>query len=204
MLYLYDSAICKDLEESFTSAVGTSAVKVIDSGLATNILGQIQSDDIQYPAVIVSRQEDFSIDTERINFTRLHRGVATVIEDKTNNIYYEQSLPIVLNYTFTLLTTNIPDRDELIRELLFKYSQMYFLTISLPYESKRKLRFGITLDSSTPIQHSSAVLEAQQSGQLYQSILPFRCEGCILATYTPMHLKRTQHEVVARVRGQKL
>ena len=205
MLYLYDKAICEDLEQSFNrDNMDNPNVRVIDPGLAVDVLAQIQSDDIKYPAVIVTRQTDINVDNSRMNFTRLHRGIATVIEDKTNNIYYEQVLPIDLRYTLTVLTTNVPDRDELIRELLFKYSQMYFLTIHLPYESRRQLRFGIEIDSDTSIQYYSATLEYIQSGQLYQSIISLRCEGCILATYTPMHVKRTVPEVVARAPGQEV
>ena len=88
MLYLYDKAICEDLEQSFNrDNMDNPNVRVIDPGLAVDVLAQIQSDDIKYPAVIVTRQTDINVDSSRMNFTRLHRGVATVIEDKTNNIY---------------------------------------------------------------------------------------------------------------------
>ena len=113
----------------------------------------------------------------------------------TNNLYYEKALPINLRYALTVLTTNTADTDEIVRELLFKYAQMYFLTIQLPYEADRKIRFGITLDLSQEVERKSGQLEYLKSGQIYQTIIPLRCEGCVMVHYTPAHLRRTAHEI---------
>ncbi len=141
--------------------------------------------------------EDTPIDRERMNFTRAHKGVQSVLDPETNNLYYEKVIPIKLSYSLTILTTNTADMDELIRELLFKYLNMYFLTITLPYECNRKVRFGISIQTESDIQRSSGNLEYIESGKLYQSIIPLTCEGCVLVSYTPAHLKRSKHEIDA-------
>ena len=191
MLYLYDKAICDDLSKSFNPDGGAnSIVKVIDPEGAIQVVAQLQNDDVQFPAVMLTRSEDFEIDSERWNFTRAHKGVPVQLKNETNELYYEKAVPIKLNYSLTLLTTNTADRDELIRELIMKYTNMYFLKIKLPYECDRYIRFGIRADFQG-MQHSSGSFNYLQSGQLYQTIIPLNCEGCVMVTYTPVKLKRT-------------
>lgn len=191
MLYVYDKAISEDLRQSFDpQAMGTSAVRVVDPDMAVDVVSQISNDEFKFPAVVVTRSGDYSIDTERMNFTRLHRGVSAVIDPKTNNLYDERVVPVSLSYNLTVLATNTADADELTRELLFKYYSMYFITTQVPYESKRKIRFGITIDDSQPIEQTSRLLEYVQGGKAYQTIVHLRTEGCVLVTYVPRKLPR--------------
>lgn len=200
MIYLYDEAIVNDLKKSFNpNAVENPVVSVVSPERIVDIAAQLQNDEISFPLVALTRNEDVSIDTNLTNFTRMHKGVAAVVDPKTNNLYYEQAIPLNLNYALTVLTTNTADMDELVRELIFKYTRMYFLTITLPYEGQRKVRFGITIDTDSDIERSSGVVEYLESGQLYQSIIHLRCEGCVYVKYTPVHLKRTSHEIVPTV-----
>lgn len=200
MLYLYDEAIVDDLKKSFNpNAVENPVVSVVAPDKIIEIAAQLQNDNISFPIVALSRDENAGIDTNLTNFTRMHKGVPAVIDPKTNNLYYEQAIPLKLEYALTVLTTNTADMDELIRELIFKYTRMYFLTIILPYEGQRKVRFGITIDTESDIQRSSGVVEYLGSGQVHQSIIQLRCEGAVYVKYTPAHLKRTAHEVVPTV-----
>lgn len=200
MIYLYDEAIVNDLKKSFNpNAVENPVVSVVSPERVVDIAAQLQNDEISFPLVALTRNEDISIDTNLTNFTRMHKGVAAVVDPKTNNLYYEQAIPLKLNYALTVLTTNTADMDELVRELIFKYTRMYFLTITLPYEGQRKVRFGITIDTDSDIERSSGVVEYLESGQLYQSIIHLHCEGCVYVKYTPVHLKRTAHEIVPAV-----
>ena len=85
---------------------------------------------------------------------------------------------------------------------MFKYLNMYFLTIDLPYEAKRKIRFGIRIDRGGEIQRESGSYEYIQGGKLYQTIIPLVCEGAVMVSYTPAHLRREAHETVAVTRDQ--
>lgn len=191
MLYLYDSAITDDLIKSFnpTDDGLKPVVKVVGPDQVVGLAAQIQEDKISFPIVAITRN-DYQIDEQRMNFTRAHFGVATVLDKKTNNLYYEKAVPIKLSYNITLLTTNQADMDELVRETLFKYLQMYYLTIKLPYEADRKIRFGLAVDDRTDIQRTSGSVEYLENGTLHQSIITLNCEGCVLVTYTPAHLMR--------------
>lgn len=174
--------------------MGTSSVRVVDPDAAIDVVSQIQNDNVEFPCVVVTRSESYSIDSSRMNFTRLHRGVSAVIDPETNNIYDERWIPITLEYNITVLGTNVPDMDELTRELLFKYSHMYFLTIHPPYESNRAVRFGVIVDPSQPVEQSSGVLSYLQSGKLYQNIIHLSTEGCVLLNYVPHKLPRYERE----------
>lgn len=196
MLYLYDRAISRDLEKSFNPEnVPNPVVKVVDPEAAIGIAAQIQDDAIQYPVVVVNRNPSAPIDRSLLNFTRLHRGVSAVLDEETNELYYERAVPVDLRYALTVLATNTADMDELVRELVFKYTNMYFLSIQLPYEADRRVRFGVILDPNSDIERSSGNLEYIQGGKLYQAIIPLKIEGAVMVSYTSAKLRRLQHEI---------
>lgn len=204
MLYLYDNAICDDLRKSFNPEnVPDPVVKVVDPEHSVALAAQIQNGEkLSFPIVAVFRDADTSLDSERNNFTKAHRGVATVLDTETNELYYERSVPIKLSYTLTVVTTNTADMDEMIRELIFKYVSMYFLTIRSPYECKRKIRFGVSIDPDTEISRTSGSYEYSSEGKLYQSKIVLKCEGCVLLHYTPAKLLKAKHVVDARYPDQ--
>lgn len=191
MIYVYDNAICDDLKHSFNSdVVGDVVVKVVAPENIVELAAQIQNDEISFPLIALVRNGDFKIDTDRMNFTRAHKGVASVIDPDTNELYYEKVLPIKLSYTLNILTTNTADMDELVRELTFKYINQYFITLQLPYECKRKIRFGVTIVPGEEFGSDSGSSEYTKSGKIYQSAIPLSCEGCVLVSYTPAKLKQ--------------
>lgn len=184
IIYLYDQAVCDDLNKS----LDTNTVRVIDPEAAIDIVAQIKDDNIVFPVVVVTRDGNYSIDTKRWNFALAKKGIPASIDLETNKIYNEKSLPIDLRYNLTVLTTNTVDMDEIVKELIFKYLQMYFLTIKLPYESDRKIRFGVSISPDAQIELQSGSIEYIKSGSLYQTIIPLTCEGCVLLSYTPHQL----------------
>lgn len=197
MLWLYDESIADDLRKSFNTSVIHPYVKVIDPDVNLSIAAQIQNDNISFPIICVVRDDNYQVDTDLTNFTAMHKGVATVIDNKTNNIYYEKSMPIKLGYSLNIIGTNTVDVDELVKEILFKYSDMYFLTIRLPYEGARKLRFGIEFDRQGSIERRSGVAEMINEGTLYETVLPFQTRGVRMITYTPKHLKTFDYDITA-------
>lgn len=202
ILYCYDDALVKDLESSFNlDNVENPVVKVIAPNQVIGLAAQIQEDAIKFPIIAIVRSSNISIDSSRWNFTRAHKGVQSVLDPETNELYYERAIPITLSYSLTILTTNTADMDELVKELLFKYTSMYFLTITLPYECKRNIRFGIVIDRDGNIDRTSGAVEYLESGQLYQTILPLNCEGCVLVSYTPAKVRLAQHEIEAELKS---
>lgn len=185
MIYLYDRAIAEDLRKSFNpDNIDQPLVQVIDPEGTIDFVAAMKEDKVKYPVVSLFRDPNSSVDTSRINFTWLHRGVATVVDPATNLIYYEKVLPITLKYDLSVFTTNVADMDEILRELLFKYVEMYFLAITLPYEASRKVRFGVRIDPDG-IERESGSVDYIKSGQLHKAKVPLICEGCVLVDYTP-------------------
>lgn len=195
MIYLYDRAIAKDIRNSFNvDETGSSpVVTVVDPESSIDIAAQVKEDKITFPIISLRRNDDTPIDTDRYNFTRAHKGVVSVIDPRTNELYYEKAIPIKLSYDLTILTTNTADMDELIREFLFKYTSMYFLTLTLPYEFNRKVRFGITIDTNANISRRSGSSEYIKEGKLHESVIPLKCEGCVLVSYTPAKLTNERY-----------
>ena len=126
---------------------------------------------------------------------RGHETDPAAFDPNENYFFNEKAIPINLSYNMTILTTDTATMDELMKEFIFKYTQMYFLTIELPYEAKRKIRFGISMDPDINVEQSSGSFQYIQSGTLYQSILPLKCEGCVLVSYTGHRLQRIEDDV---------
>lgn len=189
MLYLYDRAIVDDIKNSLTDEMNKN-VFLTDIDNYPGILAQIQEDTISYPLILLHREDDMPIDTTQINFTRYQFGVPCVFDNDRNNIYYERALPVKLQYTLTILTTNAADRDELARELFYKYISMYFIAIQLPYESDRRIRFALDVDKEYGVKPESGSFDYLASGKLYQATIKLNTQGCVYLTYTPRHLSR--------------
>ena len=190
MLYLYDRALIDDLKDSLTENANQNVFLTNEENFQ-GILAQIQDDTITYPLILLHRDEDTPINTSLMNFTRYQFGVPCAFDNKTNNVYYERALPVDVNYTLQILTTNVADTDELARELFYKYISMYYLIIRLPYESDRKIRFGINVDTDYGIKKESGSFDYLASGALYQATIRLKTTGCVLLTYTPRHVKRS-------------
>ena len=196
MLWCYDQAICDDLSSSFNpNTTNNPVVKVFDPDHILDLVAQIKDDTITYPVVALQRYDSIDIDTTRTNFSRIHLGTSVIFDKETNNWYNEQVIPITMGYQLTILSANTADRDELVRELLFKYTKMYFLSITVPYESKRKIRFGVVIDHNTSISYTSGSSKYISSGQVYRTEIQLICQGCVLVNYIPIKLKRTEYNI---------
>lgn len=189
MLYLYDRSVCDDIKSSLTEEMNQNVV-LTDAENYQGILAQIQDDTITYPLILLNREEDTPVIKELTNFTRMHVGVPCTFDNDTNNVYYERAIPVAVNYTLRILSTNVADTDELARELFYKYISMYYLTIQLPYESDRKIRFGVVVDTDYGIKRESGSFDYISTGALYQSTLRLTTQGCVMLSYTARHLQR--------------
>jgi hypothetical protein len=190
VLYLYDRELIDNLKSSLSDDINKN-VFLTDADNYPGIIAQIQNDTITYPLILLHRDEDTPVITELMNFTRYKKGVPCVFDTETNNVYYERALPVAVNYTLRILSTNVADTDELARELFYKYISMYFLTIRAPYESDRKIRFGVQTDMDYGIKRESGSFEYISTGALYQSTIHLITQGCVYLTYTPRHVNRT-------------
>lgn len=168
-------------------------VKVVDTSDFLSIGAQVKDDKLSFPIVGLNRPDNYEIDTDRTNFTLMHSGCAVAFDDKENNLYNEQVIPIKQNYDLHVLATNQADMDEILRELIFKYTNMYFLTIKLPYEVNRKIRFGLVIDGQ--VERTSGYSQYVESGTLYESVIPLRTEGLVLVNYKPIRLTRNEYQI---------
>jgi len=191
MLWAYDDAIVKDLSDCIDpSGEANNTVRVMGEEGIMGVMGQLQDDRITFPAIFLDRHADTPLDPSRYNFTRMKKGVPAVFDPEENNIYLEKSVPISLKYDLHVLTTNTVDMDELMREILFRYSSLYYITMEVPYESKRKIRFGVAINPDTSISRKSGTAEYLENGRLYESIMELECQGAVLIHYTPRHMER--------------
>lgn len=194
MIWCYDDAVCQDLRNSFNQDVGQPVVSIVPPDSVLSIAAQIQDDKIRFPIIAVER-ENTPMSADQLNFSKMHTGVATVFDKTHNEYYYEKSVPINLSYNLVVMSTNTADIDELIKELVFKYISQYFLTITVPYESKRKISFGIKLDTSRDIEWSTKTSNYLQEGKLHGAGIHLLVDGAVMLSYTPVKLRRLKGEV---------
>lgn len=196
MLWCYDNAIVEDLRSSFNASENEQPVVcVVPPEDIISIAAQVQDDTIHFPMIAVSRDTTTPVDSDLTNFTKLHTGVATTFDKEKNEIYYEKTMPLKLSYNLICMGTNTADVDELIRELLFKYSSQYFLSIEVPYESKRKVRFGVRVNPDEEIEWYSTTSNYLQEGKLHSAGIHLYIDGAVYVHYTPQKLRRLDMEV---------
>ncbi len=199
MLYLYDDAIAEDLQGAISKSGNINGnVKVMESDEILGLLAQLEDDHIQFPFLCLVRDGNTTIDSTLSNFTRIHAGHAEIIDPETNNVYLERAIPVQLKYGLHIFTTNTADMDELVREITFRYMEMYFLTIQKPYEGQTKLRFGVAIPPGTEFQRESSSGSYIKEGKLYETIIPLTCQGCVMLKYVPKHMIRLAGEVKAK------
>lgn len=201
MLWAYDQAITEDLSNCIDpSGSASNTVKMMGEDGMIGVYAQLQDDRIRFPAIFLDRHPETPLDQTRYNFTRMKKGIPAVIDPETNNLYLEKVVPIVLKYDLHVLATKTADMDEMMKEILFRYSSLYYLTMEVPYESKRKIRFGVAINPDTQISRKSANSEYLTGGTLYESILELECQGAVLIHYTPRHMEGllVDHNVIAK------
>lgn len=190
MIWIYDNAIVKDLKEDLGDNVA-----VLDPDQALQVIALLQEDKIKFPIVALSRDDNFQLDNTRMNFTRLHTGVPAGFDDKTNTIYHEQWLPINLQYNVTVMAANQADADEIVRELLFKYINQYFITVETPYEVKRQIRVGLTIHPDEEIQWTHNPSAYIENGTLISGQFVLYVEGAVLLSYRSSHLQSLDYDL---------
>lgn len=190
MLWAYDEAIANDLSNCIDpTGEANNTVKVMGDEGMIGVLAQIQDDRVTFPAIFLDRHAETPLDQDRYNFTRMHKGVPAVFDPETNNLYLEKAVPITLKYDLHILATRTAEMDEFMREILFRYSSMYYITMEVPYESKRKIRFGVAINPNTSINRKTGNADYLEGGKLYESIMELECQGAVLLHYTPKHLE---------------
>lgn len=191
MLYLYDEAIHNNLNFILSDASGASSVGIFSGDSVESVAAMISNDEISFPIICIVRDPGSgSLDSSRTNFSWMHRGVATVIDRETNELYYERRIPVKLSYTLCVYAANQADIDEIIRELIFHYINMYFLYIKLPYEDSKDIAFGVRIPNDMELDSKSGSSQYYESGIVYETDIKLEIDGAFLVNYTPVKLKR--------------
>lgn len=195
MIWCYDNAIVDDLKNSFNTDDGHPVVSVVPPENIVTIAAQLEDDKISFPMLALSRSSTIDIDNNRTNFTAIHDGMPVVFDPKRNLFFNEKQIPVKLSYNLVCLATNTADVDELIRELIFKYTQQYFLSFRIPYESKRKIRFGIQMAPNSSIEWYATTSDYLTSGSLHSAGITLNIDGAVMLSYTPIKLRRMSYEI---------
>jgi hypothetical protein len=180
MIHLYDTAIANYLQERLASSGNPDYknVKVYRPENIHELVALLKGDTVPLPVVSLVRTAE-PVDRERYNFAREKFGFpVNVNPDNKNEVVFEYSIPIALEYSLQVMSEKTWLADEIIRSLWACLRRRYFHEIKAPYGINRKISFGLECGDDIVIQTGSS--EYHAAGTLYQKSVPLWTNGAVM------------------------
>lgn len=168
-IYLYEDAIIKELR----AITGDGRIHIIDPSQAISFLAQFDKDKVTLPAIIMSRGS-VSLTTETKNQVVALKGQTSRINND-NTVSKAQLLPIRAEWSLDILAADRYTCDEIIRELVFYFTQHPKFTVKIPYNLDIDQSFDIFLDSS--IEDNSDLVDFPNTGEFFRETLSIYTEN---------------------------
>jgi hypothetical protein len=181
MTHLYDTAIANYLQERLKASGNPDYVdvKVYRPENIHELVALIKNDTVPLPVVSLVRTAE-PVDRQRYNFAREKFGFPVRIdtEGNCNEVIYEYSIPIALEYSLQVMADRTWLADEIIRSLWACLRRRYFHELEAPYGIKRKISFGLECGDDIVSQTGSS--EYHAVGTLYQKSVPLWTNGAVM------------------------
>jgi hypothetical protein len=181
MISLYDDALrdyLKSINENF------AIVPVKDYW---NVISMHKEGKLQMPAIVLFRT-NWTPDRNLISWPVARKGRIDRIQEHKK--IKERAIPVLVDYTVTLLATTQDDIDDLTSEVTFEFIMNPRLTIPLPYGSNRFIHGQIKI--SGDYQNSSGNDRFSETGILYQQIIPIQVLGANIIDIRKQNLRYLQ------------
>lgn len=181
MISLYDDALrdyLKSINENF------AIVPVKDYW---NVISMHKEGKLQMPAIVLFRT-NWTPDRNLISWPVARKGRIDRIQEHKK--IKERAIPVLVDYTVTLLATTQDDIDDLTSEVTFEFIMNPRLTVPLPYGSNRFIHGQIKI--SGDYQNSSGNDRFSETGILYQQIIPIQVLGANIIDIRKQNLRYLQ------------
>jgi len=181
MIHLYDKVIADYLQERLKSSKNEdwAKVKVYRPENIHELVALLNNDTVPLPVVSLVRTSE-PVDRQRYNFAREKFGFPVRIDNEgnRNEVIYEYSIPIALEYSLQVMADKTWIADEIIRSLWACLRRRYFHEFTAPYGINRKISFGLECGDDIVTQTGSS--EYHAVGTLYQKSVPLWTNGAVM------------------------
>lgn len=166
--YLYDNAVVDCLRK----VVGDERIHIINPDHAISFLAQFDQDEVQLPAIVVSRGpislQDYRNQVVALKGQTAHRG-------DDNLIVKAQLIPMRMEWSIDIITVDRYTCDEIVRELVYYFAINPRFEITVPYQLDIPQNFDILL--SPEIVDNSDLLEFPNTGEKFRTTLTIYTEN---------------------------
>lgn len=183
MFYLYDDALIRTLR----SWTGDGKITVNKYELLFPYRADVASDKVQLPIISVSRASPKILNT---NKTPLSVDGMKFVEtdprkrnDRPIKIPRLRAIPVRLHYQIDVITRNLEENDNIIRELVFKFINNPTLKVDIPYKGC-ELSHKFNLMLSEDIEDNSDITEHLNLGETYRQTLDLFTDDAYLFSYS--------------------
>ena len=202
MLSLYQQAIMDDINQAIEHS--HISYKIYVEKTTNELSVRLNKGTLDFPTVgVLTRYElideafDKDVDGDLFeNKEKYYRCLAEISKYSTidinnnNNIYkydFAKAMPIRLDVSVTIVTTEIPHIVEIEDIILNRYSTYQKLTIPHPEIADEQIPFEIIVDHPENIERDHGDNFNTPNGMLYQSIIHLKCKGYVPEFFKSYH-----------------
>lgn len=171
MIYLYEEAIIEDLRYQ----LGDSRVSLLPPDILFRTIADISGEDqVRLPLVSLSRL-GYSFNEIPHNSPESLIGSTHTIPQKDGTIKYVQvqRLPITCRWQMDVISRSRKDNDNLVRELLFYYTNNPSLRVKIPYGFNQEHKFSIHINPD--IDDNSDIESHVNRGEYFRTTIGITC-----------------------------
>lgn len=187
-VYLYDESVVNRLRE----ITQDQRIHIIDPNQAVTFLAQFDYDKVNLPAIVVSRGPVQLLDYR--NQVVALKG-QTVRRNSDNNLYVKaQLIPMRIEWNIDVFTVDRYSCDEIVRELVFYFTQQPRFEVKVPYDLNIIQNFDVLLDTS--IVDNTDLINFPNTGERFRETLTIYTENAHMYSSHRQYPTSTQPEVV--------
>lgn len=171
MIYLYEEAIIEDLRYQ----LGDSRVSIIPPDTVFDTIADISgSDKIVLPLISLKRL-GFSLNEPNHNNPESLDGYkySELGDDGKINYYQVQRIPISCRWQIDIISRTRLDNDNLVRELIFYYTNNPTLRVKIPYGLDKEHKFSINI--SQDFDDNSDIESHVNRGEYFRTTYVIEC-----------------------------
>ena len=200
MIYLYEDAIIEDLRYQ----LGDSRISLLPPDTLFRSIADISgNDDVTLPLISLQRL-GYSLNEPNHNNPESLDGFSYQIPQKDGSIKYiqVQRIPITCRWQMDIISRTRLDNDNLVRELLFYYTNNPTLRVMIPYGLNKEHKFSITINQD--IDDNSDIESHINRGEYFRTTIGLECTDANLWKVTSNNPKKLQIEYsVVEPTGEK-
>jgi hypothetical protein len=170
---LYDNAIVENLRE----ITQDTRINIVPVENVFRTIGKLEGteDHIQLPIISVTRTGWSLKDAQH---SRKFEGATLAWDKEKDWVQNIQFMPIQINYLLDVWTRTREENDDIMRELIFYYTNHPTLQVDIPFNAHYTHNFNIFFMSD--IEDNSDIVEQKNRGEYFRQTIAFYTDDAYL------------------------